>query len=702
MALIGEIRKNSWLLIFLIGLGLASFILMDMFSGNKSVFGSQGTTMGTIAGSPVDWNEFNRAENALYRNSGGDVLARRNSLWNYFVEKAIVEKEAEEIGLGVSREELMDLQFGNNLSPIIQQRFADPNRPGQVLRENLDGFKQQIETGELDESLKPFWIHQEKEIIKDRLQTKISNVISKAMFTPTWMAEMASTDQNQKATFSYVQIPFDEVADTDVSLTDADYSNYLNNNAATYRQDEETRIMKYVVFDVVATAKDSMEIRDGLNELITDFRNTENDSLFVENNYGSIDEAYFKRAQLSPAIADDVFNMAPGTVKGPYVDGPAYKAVKVLDVMTIPDSVKCSHILRRATNQNDYFAAKKTIDSLKLLVDAGTFSFEELAKKHSEDASNASKGGDLGYAWMNQMVKPFNDVIFYKGKTGETHVVATQFGVHLVKVGRKQYLTNEKGVKVAYLTQPIIPSEETQKAKYNDVLEFVGQNRSLDQLEKSVAANPNITLETSAPVKKNDFLVGSLGGGNSSRDMIKKAFELTPGSVSPEIYIYQDPVSFYENKYVVSALSAVQPKGVPSVANIKSTIQPFVLNQKKGEILKSKITSNNLSQVASNYQVKVDTARNVSFTGVIPGIGNEPKVLSSALSMNVNDVSKPIIGNNGVYLLQVVDKPSVSAATNIPQVRKSTSASIQRQVKSRLLQAMKKNVEIEDNRSTFY
>lgn len=702
MALIGEIRKNSWLLIFLIGLGLASFILMDMFSGNKSVFGSQGTSMGSVAGTSVDWNEFARAENALYRNSGGDVLARRNSLWNYFVEKAIVEKEAKTLGLGVSKDELMDLQFGNNLSPVIQQRFADPNRPGSVLRENLNGFKQQIEAGTLDESLKPFWAHQEKEIIKDRLQTKLSNVVSKSMFTPTWMAEMASVDQNQRATFSYVQVPFDEIGDGEVSLTDADYSNYLKSNAATYEQDEETRIMKYVVFDVMPTGADSAAIRKEIADLIPEFETRKDDSVFVENNYGSIDEAYFKKEQLSPAIADEVFGMAPGSVKGPYIDGNTYKAVKVLDQITVPDSVGCRHILRRATNQTDFFAAKKTIDSLKLLVDSGTFTFEELAKKHSEDASNAANGGDLGNAWMGQMVKPFNDVIFYKGKTGETHVVATQFGVHLVKVGTKQYITNDKGVKLAYLNQPIIPSEDTQKDMYNNVLEFVGQNRTMEQLEASVAANPNISLQTSAPVKKNDFIVGALGSGNSAREMIKNSFEINTGKVSPEIYIFQDPVTAYDNKYVVSGLSAVQGKGMPSVANIKSTIQPFVLNQKKGEMLKSKITSNNLSQVAGNYNAKVDTARNVSFTGVIPGLGNEPKVLSTALSMNVNDVSKPIIGNNGVYLLQVVDKPSVSATTNIPQVRKNTSATIQRQVQSRLLQAMKKNVEIQDNRSTFY
>ena len=41
MALISKIRKNSWILIVLIGLGLGGFIIMDMTSGQQSIFGSQ-------------------------------------------------------------------------------------------------------------------------------------------------------------------------------------------------------------------------------------------------------------------------------------------------------------------------------------------------------------------------------------------------------------------------------------------------------------------------------------------------------------------------------------------------------------------------------------------------------------------------------------------------------------------------------------
>ena len=58
MALIGKIRNNSWLLIVLIGLGLGGFILMDMMSGQQSVFGQSQNVIGSIEGQKVDANEF--------------------------------------------------------------------------------------------------------------------------------------------------------------------------------------------------------------------------------------------------------------------------------------------------------------------------------------------------------------------------------------------------------------------------------------------------------------------------------------------------------------------------------------------------------------------------------------------------------------------------------------------------------------------
>jgi len=177
MALITTIRNNSWILVVVIGFALAAFILMD-FSGQGVGGGGGPTDMGVVAGKKLNINEFNRAEAALYPNAAGDVYGRRSVLWDYFVEEAIVEKEAKELGLSVSADEMMELQFGNNLSPIMTQRFRDPNT-GQVNREQLSNIRNmieggtvrsQIDAGQLPATFPAYWSHQMKEIKKDRLQ----------------------------------------------------------------------------------------------------------------------------------------------------------------------------------------------------------------------------------------------------------------------------------------------------------------------------------------------------------------------------------------------------------------------------------------------------------------------------------------------------------------------------------------------------
>jgi len=126
MALIQTIRKRgSLILVFMIGLGLIAFIMMDMTSGQQSAFGSNQSVMAEINGNKVDINEFSRVEQMLYGNGGGNIYANREQLWEFYLEKHVVEQEAEAIGLGVSKEELIDLQFGNNLSSIITSRFRD-------------------------------------------------------------------------------------------------------------------------------------------------------------------------------------------------------------------------------------------------------------------------------------------------------------------------------------------------------------------------------------------------------------------------------------------------------------------------------------------------------------------------------------------------------------------------------------------------
>ncbi|HHH50070.1 MAG TPA: hypothetical protein ENK52_03725, partial [Saprospiraceae bacterium] len=530
MALIGRIRKNSWLLVILIGGALAAFIIMSMFSGNKGSMGGDQSTIGNINGQKIDIRTFSSAEKIqqfLYGSSSADAGgSRRNIIWNYFVEDALVKETADNLGLAVSKEELIDLQFGPNPSPIIRGRFVNP-QTRQYDPTRVAQFKTALEDGSLakDPNWGPVWAYQEKEIIKDRLQSKISAMVTKALYTPSWMVEQVHADQSQRVEFEYVKIPFADI-DAEVELTDADYKTYLSNNKAKFMQDEETRKIDFVVFDVAASKVDSANIKKEIVDLLPEFRNTDNDSSFIATHLGFIDKAYFKKTDLNTVmdkdIVDSLFVAARGTVIGPYIDGGAYRAIKLLDRKVIPDSVKSQHILRRADANNPLGLAQahKTIDSLMLLLNSGSESFDSLAFYYSQDFSNAKKGGDLGFTAINKMVKPYNDVLFFTGEKGGVYKVQSQFGVHLVKVVDKKFETNEQSVQLAYINKPIIPSEVTQDKIRNKARTFLRKNTSLEAVRKAAAETDDIEVETASGIKRNDYSLGSLGAGSDSRRII--------------------------------------------------------------------------------------------------------------------------------------------------------------------------------------
>src|SRR6185437_499279 len=126
----------------------------------------------------------------------------------------------------------------------------------------------------------------------------------------------------------------------------------------------------------------------------------------------------------------DSLSMLPkGSVIGPYLDGPNYVIARIMDVKTLPDSVRARHILVATvdlkTNQPtlDDSTAKKKIDSIKNLIDKGA-RFDSVAYHLSDDEGTRIKGGDLGYFAPGQMVKEFGDFAF-NGKVGDRKIVKT-------------------------------------------------------------------------------------------------------------------------------------------------------------------------------------------------------------------------------------------------------------------------------------
>jgi peptidyl-prolyl cis-trans isomerase D len=213
MALIGKIRNNMWMVIVLLALGLGGFVFMDISSVNSLGGGRNQFTVGSVNGTDIGWQDFQRAQEALYTGSSVDVNSQRDFVWSYYVEEAILQKEAEKNGLGVGDEEMQELQFGSRLSPVVQRNFTDP-KTGQVNRESLTSFRQAAEQNTLAPQYKKIWDFQQEEVVKDRLETKLTNLVKKGIYTPTWMAEDQQKELATQVDFKYVMVPFDKVDDS--------------------------------------------------------------------------------------------------------------------------------------------------------------------------------------------------------------------------------------------------------------------------------------------------------------------------------------------------------------------------------------------------------------------------------------------------------------------------------------------------------
>ena len=109
--------------------------------------------------------------------------------------------------------------------------------------------------------------------------------------------------------------------------------------------------------------------------------------------------------------------------------------------------IKASHILisvdvdENASDQEKEYADNKALEKAKKVIkelNSGK-KFKDLAKKYSDDKSNSSNGGDLGYFQLSDMVEEFSNAAKKLNKNEYTkEPVKTEYGYHIIlKTGEK-------------------------------------------------------------------------------------------------------------------------------------------------------------------------------------------------------------------------------------------------------------------------
>ena len=697
MALIQKIREKSALVLILMVLAIISFIAM-LITQDSSPDGSGGlnrfsntSTVVKVGSKELDIKQLESTAQIMYGNQAND-LSVRNTIFNSFVESAIIGKEAEKVGLGVGKDELLELEFGANPSPVITSNQAIMQNPQQLVQ-----IKDAIQKNSMPLQGKMYWAEIENQIITERLQAKLNNLTTKAIYTPTWLVEEGYKELTKPVDFEYVKVAFDKVDDKEAAITEADYEAYLKENRGRFMNDEEGRTIEYVTFDVNPSAEDSAKIREKVLAVKEEFRTTDKDSAFAISHGGVLNPQYMTKETAMQAIKDSLFTAPVGTVIGPFVESKSYLLAKLIDRRSSPDSVRSRHILIQGDN------AIKTADSLKGLLEANASLWDSLNAKYSQDNVAKLKGGDLDYFAQGSLATEFNDLIFYKAQQGKFYTVTTQFGAHVVQVTGIKAGKNETRVKVAYARESLIPSQTTDKAAADAADALLLSSKNLDELKKNALAK-NLPLQPTQGFRINDQALGTLGQAEGVRQIIRWAYEASAGERCKSTFGLREQGDAYNSKYVVAALKSIIPKGAPSVQNLKEQLTPYVKNRKKGEVLKSKITSTDLNAVVAQFSGKIDTAKGVTFNSTfVPNLGSESRVVGAAFTTEVGQTSKPIIGDNGVYVIKVTNKNTVESASIDKNIlRQQMSAPIKGQLRGSISRYLRKKTDIVDNRSKFF
>ncbi len=702
MAMIQTIRNNSWILIIFIGLGLFAFLLMDM--NGPAGGGAQGQNLlGKVNGEEIDRRKFDDAERMLYANSPNQFSAKQQ-LWDYFLQESLIKEEAETLGLGVGEEELESLTYGPDYSPFLRNQFRNPNT-GQFDIQGLNNLRTQLENGELGQEQEAQW-NQMVQFAKDeRIQSKVLGMLEKSIYTPSWMVEDDFADQNTKFAMDYVKIPYSEIRGVESEVSDADIKNYLSQHRADYERDEETRVAKYVMYEIKATQQDSAALREELSTTRDEWLTTPNDSSFTLLQRGVYGTVYIKSDALDAEIRESLAAQESGTAVGPYLKNGSYKIVKLLDKKVLPDSVRVRHVMIQANPQDraSVIAANAQVDSLMEELRSGAIRFDTLANRVSQDASSNNQGGDLGYVASIPWSPEINNLAMYRAEEDELYKTYSRFGVHIVQVTDKKFINRDVGYRVASIAKPIVPSQQTQREASDKANNLVFSYRTLKELEAQVESDPEVRIETSDAKGPNDFTFGPLGESVTSRNIVKWMHDedTKVGMVAENEFEYIDPTLYYTRYIIVPALSELRSPGVPTAAQARTSIEPILLNQRRAEAAKSSINGT-LASVAQKYGGSVETLTDGSFGSSSLGtIGSEPKVQAALARLNEGETAV-VAGESAIYYVKLNSKTAAPETSNIPQLRRLSQGGTRGTLTEAVVEAMKRDAKIEDNRATAF
>ena len=577
---------------------------------------------------------------------------------------------------------------GNNIHPVVRQAFTSPET-GVFESEQVVFFLKNLSSQSIEQQ--QFWSNFERNLIPLRLRDKYESLISKTNYVNKLESKREYITSNQSASISYLYVPFYSISDSLVTVSDNELKSFLFNNKDDYQQ-EESRSIKYISFDVNPSLDDTLYIKNEMNNLMSLIDQSSSDSIFASINSDDLD--YFISLR-----EDEIINLFGsgyklGDIIDPQISNNQYVFYKLSEILNEDkSSARAKHILFKWNDQslNSKSEVRNEANRVLNLIRNGS-DFGEMARMYSQDGS-ASNGGDLGWFSEGTMVDPFERAVFSKRSEGLINrIIETDFGFHIIYVTSTK--TN-KIFKVSKITKDIIPSDMTRNNSYRKAEIFRSENNNIDDF-LSAATDLGLNV-SSSKINKNDQNVGSL---QNSRSLIMWAYGVDNiDEISNVIEL--------DNSYVIGVVSEIKEEGTSELEDVEFSIRRKIINNKKFDIVNDKLSrlEGSLDDVASSYGINANvfTMDNLLLnTSSLNNVGYAPSAIGIAFSMDEAERTKPFATDDCVLILQLNSKDSFSEQEDYLTFSSSLLEALNLASPLKIDNAIKESSDISDYRYKFF
>ena len=715
MAALGKIRSKGAILVGAISVALVAFLAGDAARSCEGMKGESHQQIGKILGENISVQEyqklFDEYQSAIKFTMQRDNLSEqelnqvKDQVWQQLVSSRVLEADAKKVGLTVTEKEIENV-LSEGTNPVLTQTPFVNQQTGRfdvnALKQFFDSYNKAkaAKSPELDQmqAVYDYWLFVEKNLRTQLLGQKYQALLASCVLSNKAEATMAFKDNNEESQIQLASLAYSSVKDADVKISDDDLKAKYDELKPAFRQSVETRDIKFVDYQIKASAADRKVVAKEMNDFQHQLATATDPSGVISKSGSEISylglPVSSKAYQQYPDIASKIDSLSVGTT-GVFENSQdnTLNVIRVFSKAQLPDSVQFRQISVGAATPDE---ARAKADSIQKAL-AGGADFEALAKRYGQTGEKAWFTGQQYEMAPTMSVdnRTFVNALLNGEVNATQNLALTQGNVILQVLDKKAFTTKTTA---AIIKKPIDFSKDTRSNAYNKFSEFVAKSSSVAELEKN-ASKSGYRVQSLNDLSTAEHYIGGIQG---THDALKWLFSAKQGEISP-LYECGD-----NDHLLVVALTAVHPQGYRpwDDAQVKEVLKREVMKDKKAEMLMAKLKGVNSIAAAQSKGAKVSTVNQITFSApaFVQATGSVEPALSGAVAGTAaGKFSKaPVKGNAGVYVFQVVKKAMRTGSKYNEAMVMQQTAQMNMQLISNFMQDLILKANVVDNRYLFF